>query len=181
MVQRQSSQSRTMVCSVPLTEKERGLSRVSGCLPKMRILTDLVPFRVEPVKLVGSNPTGSSIILGKAHRGGRRMMAHLSPVVGLPSPAICRSPPIESWIDHMVGPSTGRLVEVCESPEMRARMTTGSTLPILGMLAAVIGFVGLVFGASLIYENEETFGAVVLIVTVTLIVLVFISRSRFDD
>lgn len=51
--------------------RRRDLSRVSGCLPKTRRMRDLVPFRFEPVNLVGSDPTESTMILGKAHRGGK--------------------------------------------------------------------------------------------------------------
>lgn len=69
------------------------------------------------------------------------------------------------------GPSTGRVVEVCESSEAKLRMKTRSMPPVVGMLAFVAAFLGFVFGVTLIYENEEMPGAVLLIVAVTLVVL----------
>jgi hypothetical protein len=68
------------------------------------------------------------------------------------------------------GPSTGRLVEVCESPETRVRMATRSTPSVVGILAFTAAFLGFVFGATLISENEEMLGAALLIVAVALVV-----------
>jgi len=68
------------------------------------------------------------------------------------------------------GPSTGRVAQVCESSETRLRMTTRPTPPVVGILAFVAAFLGFVFGATLIYENEEMLGVVLLIVAVILVV-----------
>ena len=72
------------------------------------------------------------------------------------------------------GPSTGRLVEVGESPDTRLKMKTASLPPVVGLLGAVVVALGIIFGTTLIYENEEILGAILLIATVALVVLVII-------
>jgi len=78
------------------------------------------------------------------------------------------------------GPSTGRTGEVCESSEMRFRWATRTMPPVAPILAFAAAFLGFVFGATLVYEDEEMLGAVLLIVAVTLVVLpvIWTVRSR---
>ena len=76
------------------------------------------------------------------------------------------------------GPSTGRLVEVGESSETRLKMKTASLPPIVGRLGAVAVVLGIIFGTTLIYENEEMLGAILLIATVALVVILIIWTIR---
>jgi hypothetical protein len=68
------------------------------------------------------------------------------------------------------GPSTGRTVEVCESPETRVMLATRSTPPIVSILFFTAAFLAFVFGVTLIYDNERTFGAALLVLAVALVV-----------
>ena len=69
------------------------------------------------------------------------------------------------------GPSSGRFAEACESSEAKLKMKTQPLPPAFRILAIAIAFLSFVFGATLIYENQEMPGAVLLIVAVTLVVL----------
>jgi len=53
-------------------------------------------------------------------------------------------------------------------------MKTASLPPVVGLLGAVVVVLGIIFGTTLIYENEEILGAILLIATVALVVLVII-------
>jgi len=72
------------------------------------------------------------------------------------------------------GPSTGRFEEVCESSEIRLKMKNEPMPPVIGVLGIVAVVLGILFGATLIYENEEILGVILLIATVALVVLLVI-------
>ncbi len=76
------------------------------------------------------------------------------------------------------GPSTGRVVEVCESSEARFRRATRSDPPITAVYALVALFLGGVSGMTLLYENERILGAVVLVATAAAVVLLVIWTWR---
>jgi hypothetical protein len=69
------------------------------------------------------------------------------------------------------GPSTGRLVEVNESPDTRAAMTIRTVPPAASILALTAAFFGFLFGMTLLYENEKILGLVLLIAAVVLVAL----------
>jgi nitrate/nitrite transporter NarK len=76
------------------------------------------------------------------------------------------------------GPSTQRFVEVCETSEMRFKTKTAYVPSVIGVLGSVAVFFGILSGLTLIYENEEIRGAILLIAAVVLVVLMLIWTLR---
>jgi hypothetical protein len=79
------------------------------------------------------------------------------------------------------GPSTGRLVEVGESSETRISMKTKPMPPVIGALAFAAVFLGVIFGMTSICEDEEMLGAILLITTAALVVLMVIWTIRAPE
>jgi hypothetical protein len=75
------------------------------------------------------------------------------------------------------GPSTGRFVQVCESSEIRRRRV-GSVPPAIAALAFTALFLGVIFGTTLIYKNEEILGTILLIAPVAFIVALVIWTKK---
>lgn len=76
-----------------------------------------------------------------------------------------------------IGPSTGRLVEVCESSEIRFRRAR-STPPVIWALVFAAVFLGVLSGMTLIYLSEVVLGAILLTVPFALILLLVIRSIR---
>ncbi|MCJ7490358.1 MAG: hypothetical protein MUO87_09525 [Thermoplasmata archaeon] len=76
------------------------------------------------------------------------------------------------------GPSAGRFVQVCESSEMILRRKTSPMPPAIGALAFVALFLGVISGMTLIHENEEVLGAILLIAPVALVVFLVIRAIK---
>ncbi len=69
-------------------------------------------------------------------------------------------------------------MEVGESSEMRLKMKRASMPPVIGVLASVAMVLVIIFGVTLIYENEGMLGAILLIAMVALVVLLVIWTIR---
>jgi hypothetical protein len=76
------------------------------------------------------------------------------------------------------GPSVGRLVHICESSEMRLMRKTRPMPPAIGVIAFVALFLGVISGMTLIHENEEVLGAILLIAPIAFVVLLVIWTIR---
>lgn len=87
-----------------------------------------------------------------------------------------------SMIGAGFGPSSGRLVEVCETPDTTRAIKTRSIPPAVGALAFVAVFLGVVFGATLIHLDEPVGGSALLAAAVAIVVVLtirsFISWKR---
>jgi hypothetical protein len=66
------------------------------------------------------------------------------------------------------GPSSGRLVHASEPYGMSVRWRVRSVPPVVGALVFAAVFLGAISGLTLIHENEEILGAILIIAPVTL-------------
>gem|GEM_PF-3369426 len=64
------------------------------------------------------------------------------------------------------GPSTGRIVQACESSDMRLATKTKSLPPAVGALAFAVAFLGIISGMALVQLDEALLGAIILTSTV---------------
>ncbi len=69
------------------------------------------------------------------------------------------------------GPSSGRLVEVCETPDTTRAIKTRSLPPAVGALAFVAVFLGVVFGTTLIHLDESVAGSALLVAAAAVVVV----------
>lgn len=76
-----------------------------------------------------------------------------------------------------VGPSTGRLVEVCEPQEARFSRAKQAG-PVVGSIAFVIVFIGVFYGLNLLYEGQDVYGSLVLVGLAAFIVTLAIWARR---
>ena len=76
------------------------------------------------------------------------------------------------------GPSSGRLVEACESSESRLVTKTKSSPPVIGALASVAAALGMLYGTTLVWDKQELLGAIVLASTVALAALAIVLAVR---
>jgi hypothetical protein len=76
-----------------------------------------------------------------------------------------------------IGPSTGRLVEVCESSE--ARLERARYLPpVIWALSFAALFLGVLAGTTLIHLGEELLGVILLIAPVAFVVSLVLFKRR---
>lgn len=76
------------------------------------------------------------------------------------------------------GPSTGRLVEVCEPSDARILRETKALPPAVWAIAFAVSFLGIVIGTTYLYENESFLGWTILIATAAVVVLLLVWQKR---
>ncbi len=76
------------------------------------------------------------------------------------------------------GPSSRRLVHASEPYQMSVRWRVRSVPPVIGVLVFVALLLGVVSGVTLIYENEEILGAILIIAPVALVVFLVIRAIK---
>jgi len=76
------------------------------------------------------------------------------------------------------GPSSGRVVHASEPYEMSVRWRVRSVPPVIGALVFVALFLGVISGMTLIHENEEILGAILIIAPVALVVFLVIRAIK---
>jgi hypothetical protein len=76
------------------------------------------------------------------------------------------------------GPSTGKLVEVCESPEARFTRATRSVPPVSAILTFAAVFLGVLSGITILHDREMILGAVLLVATAAAVSLLVVLSIR---
>jgi len=83
-----------------------------------------------------------------------------------------------SMVGGGFGPSSGRLVEVCEPSDARILRETKALPPVVWAIAFAVSFLGVVIGMTYLYEDELFIGWTILIATAAVVVLLLIWQRR---